>query len=130
MASHASELTTLAQTWHAGVALAGLSVGGAVAPDSAGHVVAGAQQDVAEVGAPGQLADGVLVTAQQSQVTGFGVADVEGTDHGVDSAGGDDVWTVLVPVMSEAFGGWERVTWLSARQWYRAMDRDQVNEVV
>lgn len=78
----------------------------AVGPDPAGHVVAGAQERVARVGAPGQFADGVVVAGQDGEgALGGAGSDVEGADLSVDAGGGDDAGAVFVPVVGQGFRG-------------------------
>lgn len=76
----------------------------AVGPDPACHVIAGAQEHVAHVGAPGQLADGVVVAGQDGEgALGKACSDVEGADLSVDARGGDDRAAVFVPVVGQGF---------------------------
>lgn len=76
----------------------------AVDPHAAGHVVAGAQEHVAGVGAPGEFADGVVVGGQDGErALGAAGAEVEGADVSVDAGGGDDSGAVFVPVVRQRF---------------------------
>lgn len=76
-----------------------------VVPQPHGHVVAGADQNVARVGAPSQSPHGVLVAMHDRERPAVRIADVKGSDQPVDSAGGDDGVSVFVPVVSEDFRG-------------------------
>lgn len=76
----------------------------AVRPDPARHVVARAQQHVAEMRAPAQLPHGVLVARQDGCGPLSWAADVEGPDQAVDARGGNDGGAVSVPVVGEGFG--------------------------
>lgn len=76
----------------------------AVRPDPTRHVVARAQQHVAEMRAPTHLPHGVLVARQYGRGTLSWTADVEGPDQVVDACGGDDGGAVFVPVVGEGFG--------------------------
>lgn len=76
----------------------------AVGPHAAGHVVAGAQEHVAGVRAPGEFADGVVVGGQDGErALGAAGAEVEGADVSVDAGGGDDGGAVFVPVVRQRF---------------------------
>lgn len=83
----------------------GLAVRGAVVPEAHRHVVAGADEDVAGVRTPGELADGVLVALHEGHGPAGGVANVKGAQDAVYAAGGDDGVVVLVPVVGEDLGG-------------------------
>lgn len=78
---------------------------GAVVPQAHRHVVAGADEDVAGVWAPGELADGVLVALHDGLRPAVGVADVKGADDAVDAGGGNDGVVVFVPVVGEQLRG-------------------------
>lgn len=90
----------------------GLAVA-AVGPYPACHVVAGAQEHVADVRAPGQLPDGVVVAGQDGEgALGEAGSDVEGADLAVDAGGRDDGGAVFVPVVGQGLGrggSWRRV---------------------
>lgn len=87
------------------------------------------------MGAPGDLADGVVVAVQEGQGRG-GVADVEGADDAVDAGGGDEVGAVLVPVVGEGLAGLEGGAVgaergdLARRLGEGRVDRDAGDEVV
>lgn len=87
----------------------GVGVAGAVAavgPHAACHVVAGAQEHVAHVRAPGQFSDRVVVAGQDGEgALGEAGSDVEGSDLSVDARGGDDGGAVFVPVVGQGFRG-------------------------
>jgi hypothetical protein len=100
MPVHDTHLCTRSGSWHGPLRL----VGGIV-PESHRHVVAGADEDVACVRAPRQSPHGVLVSRHERERPAVGIAYVECSDHTVDAAGGDDGVAVLVPVVSEDFGG-------------------------
>lgn len=78
---------------------------GAVVPQAHRHVVAGADEDVAGVGTPRDLADGVLVALHEGQGPAVGAANVKGADDAVDAGRGDDGVVVLVPVVREELRG-------------------------
>lgn len=85
--------------------------GGAVGPQAHRHVVAGADEDVGGVWAPGEPADGVLVAGHHGQGAIVGHAQVKGPDDAVDAGGGDDARGsvgaagVFVPVVCQDLGG-------------------------
>lgn len=79
--------------------------GGPVGPEADRHVVAGADEHVAGVRAPGQPADGVVVARHDGRRAGRGGADVEGADHAVHAARGHHGVIVLVPVVGQDLGG-------------------------
>lgn len=73
----------------------------AVVPQAHRHVVAGADEDVAGVRAPRDLADGVLVALHERQGPAVGAANVKRANDAVDAGRRDDGVVVLVPVVRE-----------------------------
>lgn len=79
--------------------------GRAVGPEADRHVVAGADEHVAGVRAPGQAAHGVVVAHHDRGRAGGRRAYVKGADDAVDAARGHDRVVVLVPVVRQDLGG-------------------------
>lgn len=100
-----------------------------VGPNAAGHVVAGAQQDIAEVGGPGKFTNSILVTLQECQRGGLGLADVNGTDDGVDSSNCENGRTIFIPIMREGLRR-RKVVLCATKNRSRTMNGDQLNQVV
>jgi hypothetical protein len=86
-----------------------MASGSAIGPDSAGHIVACAEQEVAVVWRPGQLADCILMALEQGDWSCLRITKIEGSDDLVDTGCGNDSVAVFVPIMGEALG-W-RVVW-------------------
>ena len=130
--SHATELSAAAQRQRIGRSLGtGHTDGAAVGPHAARHVVAGGQQHVAEVRAPGQLAHGELVARQHRQRAAGRRPHVEHPDHPVHARRRHDAVAVLVPVVRQRFGGCCGYAWCEAGPCCgRAVDRDLRREVV
>ncbi len=101
---------------------------GAVVPQAHRHVVAGADEDVAGVGAPGDLADGVLVALHEGLGPAVGAANVKGADDAVDAGGRDHGVVVLVPVVREELGGGGAAAHAAAG--WRRVHRHRGHEVV
>lgn len=76
-----------------------------VRPHPARHVIARAQQHVAQMRTPRHLAHRVLVPREERHGALARGADVEGADVAVDACGGEGAGAVLVPVVGEGFGG-------------------------
>lgn len=74
---------------------------GAIVPQAHRHVVTGADEDVAGVRAPSDLADGVLVALHDGLRPAVWIANVKGADDAVDAGRGHDRVVVLVPVVCE-----------------------------
>lgn len=100
-----------------------------VVPQPHRHVVAGADQDVARMGTPGQPAHGILVAVHDGQRPAVRIADVKRSNQPVDAAGGDDGVAVLVPVVCEDFRG-RRTRRHGAGMAGRRVDGDGGGEVV
>lgn len=102
---------------------------GAVVPQADRHVVAGADENVAGVWAPGDLADGVLVALHEGQGPAVRVANIKGADDAVDAGGGDDGVVVLVPVVGEELRGGGAAAHAAGRR-RRGVHGDRGDEMV
>ena len=80
-----------------------------ISPELDRHVVGTTDEAIADMRGPSQAANGVLMTAELDHRLAR-VAEVEGTDDGVDASNSNDSVTVLVPIvgkcLSRLSGGW------------------------
>jgi hypothetical protein len=110
-----------------------LTHGCSICPNPACHIVATTQQNIAEMGAPCESPNSILMTPQQSNWSALWIADVKCTNDLVNTSSGNDGVSVLVPIMREYFirckGGTRSVDILSGH-WRRTMNWDQVHQVV
>ena len=76
---------------------------GFIGPDTAGHVISSAEKEVWKVRRPAKLANSVFMADHGGDGALLWRANVECTDNTIHASGGQNGWTVFVPVVSERF---------------------------
>ena len=74
-----------------------------IRPNPTSHIIARAQQHIAQVRAPCHFPDRILMAREHGHGPLSGVADVEDADEAVDACGCDELGAVLVPVVGQDF---------------------------
>jgi hypothetical protein len=80
---------------------------GSISPELDRHVVGTTDKAIADMRGPSQAANGVLMTTELNHRLAR-VAEVEGTDDGVDASNSNDSVTVLVPIVGKCLS---RLSW-------------------
>lgn len=78
-----------------------------VVPDTHGHIIASAQQNVAEMWRPAHAADRIAVAGQHDQGPLLWRANVECADDAIHTSRRDHCLSVFVPIVREGLAWWQ-----------------------